>query len=88
MANRQVEVFTSGCAVCEPVVQVVSDLACPDCVISVHDLHDDGGAERAQAYGIRSLPAVVVDGELVSCCRHGGPSRSELATAGIGSRMQ
>lgn len=87
MANRQVEVFTAGCAVCEPVFQVVSDLACPDCEVSVHHLHD-GGAERAQEYGIRSLPAVVVDGELVSCCRHSGPSRTELATAGIGSRLQ
>lgn len=83
MANRQVEVFTSGCAVCEPVVRVVEELACPHCAVTVHNLHD-GGAEAARKYGISAVPAVVVDGELLACCQHGGPSRSELAAAGVG----
>lgn len=83
MARRQVEVFTSGCVVCEPTVQLVRELACSSCDITVHDLHD-AGAEQAGKYGINTLPAVVVDGELLSCCQHGGPSREVLASAGIG----
>lgn len=83
MAKRQVEVFTSGCAVCEPTVRLVRELACSSCDITVHDLHD-AGAERAMKYGITTVPAVVVDGELLSCCQHAGPSREVLAGAGIG----
>ena len=83
MANRQVEVFTAGCAVCQPTVELVQELACPECTVTVHDLHR-GGAERAETHGIKVLPAVVVDGQIVSCCAHDGPNRSELATAGIG----
>ena len=84
MSNRQVEVFTAGCALCEPVVEVVHDLACGNCAVTVHDLHN-GGVEAARNYGINVLPAVVVDGQLVSCCAHDGPSRDELVAAGIGT---
>ncbi|MGH2659574.1 MAG: thioredoxin family protein, partial [Actinomycetota bacterium] len=59
MAKRQVEVFTAGCPVCEPAVQLVQELACPDCEVTVHDLRQSGGAftgeagpaERAAGYG-------------------------------------
>ena len=96
MAKRQVEVFTAGCPVCEPAVRLVREMACPDCNVTVHNL---GGAEassssggdtaaaQAANYGIKVVPAVVVDGELVSCCRTPGPTREELAAAGIGQRL-
>lgn len=83
MARRQVEVFTSGCAVCEPTVELVRELACSSCDVTVHDLHE-AGAERARKYGITTVPAVVVDGELLSCCQHKGPDREVLESAGIG----
>ena len=95
MAKRQVEVFTAGCPVCEPAVELVTELACQDCEVTVHDLRqtgeaftgEDSVAERAAQYGIKTVPAVVVDGSLVSCCRHGGPDRGELTQAGIGQRL-
>lgn len=87
MAKRQVEVFTAGCAVCEPAVQLVNELACPDCDVTVHDVHADG-TERAESYGIKTLPSVVVDGRIVSCCENRGPKRDELAPAGIGTRLE
>lgn len=60
MAKRHVEVFTAGCPVCEPAVQLVQELACPDCEVTVHDLRQSGGAftgdagpaERAAGYGL------------------------------------
>lgn len=61
MAKRQVEVFTAGCPLCDPVVQMVQDLACPDCEVMVHDLRQ-AGVEKAQVYGVKRVPAVVVDG--------------------------
>ncbi|MGI8427426.1 MAG: glutaredoxin family protein [Actinomycetota bacterium] len=84
MAKRQVEVFTAGCPVCEPAVKMVNELACPDCEVTVHDLsrqkHDLVGR-----YGIKTLPAIVVDGSLLGCCRNAGPDMGELQAAGVGS---
>jgi hypothetical protein len=96
MRKRQVEIFTAGCPVCEPAVQLVREMACPDCNVTVHNL---GGAEasgfsggataaaKAANYGIKVVPAIVIDGQLVSCCRTPGPTREELAAAGIGRRL-
>ena len=83
MAKRQVEVFTAGCPVCEPVVQLVQEMACPDCVVTIHDLRRSG-AEKAAGYGVTTVPAVVIDGALASCCQNRGPNRDDLAAAGIG----
>ena len=98
MAKRQVEVFTAGCPVCEPAVQLVKEMACPDCEITVHELGPAEGsaftggsgstaADKAAQYGIKVVPAVVVDGQLAACCRASGPSREELAAACIGQRL-
>ena len=94
MAKRQVEVFTAGCPVCEPAVQLVQELACPDCEVTVHDLREGAAftgsptaAEKLAQYGIKTVPAVVVDGQLVSCCQNSGATREELAAAGIGQRL-
>lgn len=86
MAKRKVEVFTAGCPVCEPAVQMVNELACPDCEITVYNLNE-GGAEAASGYGVKTVPAVVVDGRIVSCCENRGPDRAELAAAGIGTAL-
>ncbi len=85
--KRQVEVFTAGCPVCEPAVQLVQELACPDCDVTVHDLRE-GNAEKARQYGINTVPAVVVDGRLVSCCENSGPLRGDLEAAGVGRRFE
>jgi glutaredoxin 3 len=86
MAKRQVEVFTAGCPVCEPAVRLVSDLACPDCEVTVHNLNE-GGAQKAASYAIKTVPAVVVDGQIVSFCGNRGPDREELGAAGIGEHL-
>ncbi len=37
----------------------------------VHDMNNDkGAAEKAEAFGIRTVPAVVVDGFLLACCKN------------------
>jgi hypothetical protein len=41
-------------------------------------------AERAKRCGIRSVPAVVVDGQLASCCQQRGPEEGALRAAGLG----
>ena len=53
--------------------------------VVVQDLHaDEAAARRAGEYGIKALPAVVVDGQLPACCRNTGPTEEELVAAGVG----
>jgi glutaredoxin len=86
MAKRRVEVFTAGCPFCEPVVQLVRELACPDCEVVVHDVRE-AGAETARDYGVTRVPTVVVDGTIAACCQHGQVSPEQLQAAGIGQRL-
>ncbi len=86
MTKRQVEVFTAGCPVCDPAVQLVQELACPDCKVTVHDLRESG-VEKAREYGITRVPTVVVDGTIAACCQDGGVDRRQLQAAGIGQRL-
>ncbi len=51
--------------------------------IIVRDMHNDKAAEEAEAYGIRTVPAVVVDGFLLACCKNKGPTLQELHAAGL-----
>lgn len=87
MAKRQVEVFTAGCPVCDPVVQLVQELACPDCQVRVYDLRDSG-TDKASQYGVSRVPTVVVDGTIAACCQRGEVNRQELQAVGIGQRLE
>jgi glutaredoxin 3 len=83
-AQRRIEIFSAGCAVCEEPVAVVTRLACPSCDVAVLDMHDPAVAARAKNYGVGSVPAVVVDGRLAACCMGGGPDEASLRAAGVG----
>lgn len=86
MGKRSVEVFTAGCPVCEPAVELVNQLACPDCEVTVHDV-SKGQADLVEQYGIKTLPAIVVNGSLVGCCQNAGPDFEQLKAAGIGTPL-
>jgi glutaredoxin 3 len=83
-AKRRVEVFSAGCQACGDAVTLVKSLACPSCEIEVLDMRRSDIAARAKSYGVRSVPAVVVDGTLADCCQGRGPDRQALRAAGIG----
>jgi hypothetical protein len=38
-------------------------------------------ATKAKGYGVRSIPAVVIDGKLASCCAGRGPDEHILKSA-------
>ncbi len=84
MAKRQIEVFSAGCGACKETIDLINQIACPSCEITVHDMHDAGVAKRAKALGIRSVPAVAVDGKLADCCAGRGPTEASLRQAGVG----
>lgn len=83
-ALRTVEIFSAGCPICDDVVQMVQDLACESCDVRVLHLNEDAMAQRAADLGIRSVPAVAVNGELPACCTGRGVDRAALQAAGIG----
>lgn len=88
--KRKIEVFTAGCSVCEPVVEMVKSMACSDCDVVVYNLAETKGneaADKVKIYGIKALPAVAVNGKLLSCCQNKGVSEAELRSAGIGQKM-
>jgi hypothetical protein len=64
--KRRVEVFSAGCALCEEVVDAVRREAGPFCEVVVRNMLDSRVLARAAKFGIRSVPAVVIDGKLVS----------------------
>ena len=83
-AKRQIEIFSAGCAVCEETIEMVNRVACPSCEISILDVHEPEVARRAKNLGIRSVPAVVIEGQLADCCAGRGPDESTLRAAGVG----
>lgn len=83
-ARRKVEVFSAGCAACDEAVATVQRLAGSSCDVQVLDMHDAQIASRARALGIRSVPAVVINGELASCCAGRGVDEQVLRATGIG----
>ncbi|NOY85979.1 MAG: hypothetical protein GXP52_01595 [Deltaproteobacteria bacterium] len=86
--KREVEIFSAGCPACDEVISLVQEMECPSCDVSILDMNEPEVAKRAGALGIRSVPAIVVDGQLAGCCRRGGPSRDELKAAGIGQSIR
>ena len=66
--KRRVEVFSAGCAFCNEVVDAVRREADPACEVIVQSTLDSRVLARAEQLGIRSVPAVVIDGKLASCC--------------------
>ncbi|MDF1552860.1 MAG: thioredoxin family protein [Deferrisomatales bacterium] len=83
--KRLVEVFSAGCPVCDEAVERVKNLACKSCDVRVLDMHDPAVAERARNLGVRSVPAVAVDGSLASCCAGRGLEEVALRAAGLGA---
>ncbi len=86
-ANRKIEIFSAGSAVCEAAIARLNDIACPSCEVTTLDMDASGIAERAGALGIRSLPAVVIDGKLADCCTNQGVDEDALRAAGLGQPL-
>lgn len=84
MAKRQIEVFSAGCGACTETIDLINQIACPSCEITVHDMHDVNVAARAKALGINSVPAVLIDGKLADCCAGRGVNEAALRAAGVG----
>jgi hypothetical protein len=77
---KKIEVFSAGCSVCNETIEMVKRLAGSHDVV-IHDMNKSEVAKKAKGYGVRSLPAVVIDGKLASCCAGRGPEEHVLKSA-------
>ena len=82
--KRTVEIFSAGCGCCEETIALVKKIACPSCEIAILDMQKPEIAERAAHLGVRSVPAVAIDGKLAGCCAGRGPDEAALRSAGLG----
>ncbi len=87
-AKRKIEVFSAGCPACEETIELVNRVACSSCEVSVLDMKQDEVAEHAKSLGIRSVPAVVIDGKIANCCAGRGPDEGTLRAAGLGKPIE
>ena len=62
---RQVEIFSTGCAFCVETIVLIRRLTVGCCEIAVHNVREEESGDRARKLGLRSFPAVVVDGEVL-----------------------
>lgn len=79
--KRKIEVFSAGCATCKETIEVVERLAGTAHEVIVYDMNKAEIASKAKTLGVRSVPAVVIDGKLASCCTGRGPEEQVLYAA-------
>jgi len=66
-------------------------MACDSCEVIVYNLAEQCDSkvcvDKIKEYNITSLPAVAVNGKLLSCCKDRGVSKEELIAAGVGKAV-
>lgn len=75
-ARKNVEIFTAGCPVCDEAMEQIKSALGDECDVIVYDLNKgcttNECRDKAKLYGVKSIPAVAIDGKLASCCTNKG----------------
>jgi glutaredoxin len=79
--KHKIEIFSAGCKTCKDMIEAVLKLAGSEHEVVVHDMHKEEVATSAGKHGVRSLPAVVIDGKLAGCCAGSGAEENILREA-------
>jgi glutaredoxin 3 len=87
VTTRKIEIFSAGCPACQETIALVNQLACPSCEVTILDMKEPKIASRAKGLGIRSVPAVLIDGKVADCCTGRGPDEATLQAAGLGQKI-
>jgi glutaredoxin 3 len=82
--TRKIEVFSSGSCCSEKLIRAIRAAACPSCEVRVLDVTAAEESERANQLGVKSVPAVAINDELVCCPCECGPDLAKLRAAGLG----
>ena len=76
--TKKIEIFSAGCPLCEETLKSVQDLPLESCEITIHDLNETSGAQRAKELKVARVPAIAVNGQLLSCCESEKPDLSKI----------
>jgi hypothetical protein len=76
--RKKIEIFTSGCSICNETVEMVKRIVGSNHHIEIRDMHQGHIAGRAKQLGIKSVPGIIVDGKLADCCAGRGPDEKIL----------
>jgi glutaredoxin len=79
--KHRIEIYSAGCKTCKDTIEAVRKLAGSEDEVVVHDMHQQEIAARASQHGVRSLPAVVINGKLAGCCAGRGVEEGVLREA-------
>lgn len=82
--KRKIEIFSAGCPVCLETITAIKDNACASCTVTILDMNDPAVSGRAMNLGIKSVPAVVIDGKLADYCSGRGPDFDAIKAARFG----
>tara|TARA_B100000945_G_scaffold297944_1_gene277412 strand:- start:86 stop:295 length:210 start_codon:yes stop_codon:yes gene_type:complete len=67
---------------------MIRELACDKCEVTTYDLvqqcEDKICLDKLDEYGIKKVPAVIVNGKLLDCCKDSAFTKERLMEAGIG----
>jgi hypothetical protein len=64
LPKHKIEIFSAGCKICNDTIELLRTVARSKHEVVVHDMHQEDVANRAAGLGVRSVPAVLIDGKL------------------------
>jgi glutaredoxin 3 len=79
--KHTIEIFSAGCSTCKETIEMVKNVAGAEHTVQVNDMHRGDTAARAKKLGVRSVPAVVINGKLAGCCAGRGPDEHVIRQA-------
>ena len=79
--GKKIEVFSAGCSTCKETIELVKRIAGSSHEVVIRDMHQSEMVVQAKQYGVRSVPAIVVNGKLAGCCAGRGPDEHVLRSA-------
>jgi len=66
VAKRKIEVFTAGCPLCDDTLALIRQaVAACSCEVVERRCTDQDRYAEALQFGVRTMPSVMVDGEIV-----------------------
>ncbi len=76
--KRKIEVFSAGCPLCNETLKLVKEaVSSCGCEVIERRCSGDEQCAEAKAYGVRSMPTVVVDGRIAF---EGAVTREQVAS--------
>jgi hypothetical protein len=61
---HRIQIFSSGCSLCEQAAEIVEVGKCKDCVMETLDVKDPKNRKLLRQYAISAVPSIVIDARI------------------------